>query len=96
MGSEGERGRERERKVEQKERKSKQRERERGRRRRGTGNMGGDTTQCGYTVHGNIRRNKQYISKTMQNKCRSLSDIIVRLVNEVALNFSAVRLPIIQ
>lgn len=72
------------------------RERERGRRRRGTGNMGGDTTQCGYTVHGNIRRNKQYISKTMQNKCRSLSDIIVRLVNEVALNFSAVRLPIIQ
>lgn len=91
MGSEGERGRERERKrkVEQKERKSKQRE-------RGTGNMGGDTIQCGYTVHGNIRRNKQYISKTMQSKCRSLSDIIVRLVNEVALNFSAVRLPIIQ
>lgn len=77
---------------------SKKRERvsrERGRR-RGTGNMGGDTTQCGYTVHGNIRRNKQYISKTMQSKCRSLSDIIVRLVNEVALNFSAVRLPIIQ
>lgn len=78
---------------------SKKRERvsrERGRRRRGTGNMGGDTTQCGYTVHGNIRRNKQYINKTMQSKCRSLSDIIVRLVNEVALNFSAVRLPIIQ
>lgn len=78
---------------------SKKRERvsrERGRRRRGTGNMGGDTIQCGYTVHGNIRRNKQYISKTMQSKCRSLSDIIVRLVNEVALNFSAVRLPIIQ
>lgn len=72
------------------------REREGGRRRRRTGNMGGDTTQCGYTVHGNIRRNKQYISKTMQNKCRSLSEIIVRLVNEVALNFSAVRLPIIQ
>lgn len=67
------------------------RERERGRRRRRTGNMGGDTTQCGYTVHGNIRRNKQYISKTMQNKCTSLSEIIVRLVNEVALNFSAVR-----
>lgn len=53
--------------------------------------MGGDTTQCGYTVHGNIRGNKQYISKRTQNKCRSLSEIIVRLVNEVALNFSAVR-----
>lgn len=84
---ESERARERKRKAEQKERK----QRERGRRRRRTGNMGGDTTRCGYTVRGNIRRNKQYISKTMENKYRSLSEIIVRLVNEVALNFSAVR-----